>query len=86
MNNNVEKRKQYWLQWMFRGGAGACLVGTGLCMTIEAAFYRFSGATFSNWFLFGTFSLIVTIAGVCLLIDSLRFKIKLDKIRKRSLL
>jgi hypothetical protein len=86
MNNNIEKRKQYWQQWMLRGGAGACLVGMGLCMTIESAFYRFNGAAFFNWFFFGTFSLIVTIAGICLLIDSLRFKIKLDKIKKRILL
>jgi hypothetical protein len=80
------KRLKYWRQWILRGGAGASLFGMGLCMTIEAAFDRFKGAAFSDWFYFGTLSLIVTIAGLCLLIDSLRFKIKLDKIKKQSLL
>lgn len=66
-------------QWLWRGGIGASLIGAGLCCTIEVAFMKHAGAEFLTWFTLGTSSLAVVIAGNCLLIDALRFKIKLDR-------
>lgn len=65
-------------QWLWRGGIGASLIGAGLCCTIEVAFMKHAGASFITWFTLGTLSLAVVIAGNCLLIDALRFKIKMD--------
>lgn len=65
-------------QWLWRGGVGASLIGAGLCCTIEVAFMKHAGASFITWFTLGTLSLAVVIAGNCLLIDALRFKIKMD--------
>jgi hypothetical protein len=39
---------------------------------------KHAGASFITWFILGTLSLGVVIAGNCLLIDALRFKIKLE--------
>lgn len=66
-------------QWLWRGGIGASLIGAGLCCTIEVAFMKHGGAAFVTWFTLGTSSLAVVIAGNCVLIDALRFKIKLDR-------
>jgi len=65
-------------QWLLRGGIGVSLIGAGLCCTIEVAFMKHAGASFITWFILGTVSLAVVIAGNCLLIDALRFKIKLE--------
>lgn len=65
-------------QWLWRGGVGASLIGAGLCCTIEVAFMKHAGASFITWFTLGTLSLAVVIADNCLLIDALRFKIKMD--------
>lgn len=66
-----------YFQWLWRGGVGASLIGAGLCCTIEVAFMKHGGASFITWFILGTLSLAVVIAGNCLLIDALRFKIKI---------
>ncbi len=66
-------------QWLLRGGLGASLIGAGVCCTIEVAFAKHAGADFMKWFTLGTLSLAILIAGVCLLIDALRFKIKMEQ-------
>ena len=72
-------RKSIFNQWLWRGGLGASLIGAGLCATIEVAFMKHGGAEFVTWFTLGTISLAVVIAGNCVLIDALRFKIKLEE-------
>lgn len=73
MNNST-----FYYQWLWRGGIGASLIGAGLCSTSEVAFMKHAGAEFLTWFTLGTISLAVVIAGNCLLIDALKFKIKLE--------
>lgn len=60
-------------RWFIQSVSGLLLTGTGLCMTVDAGFARYSGEA---WFWYGTFSLIVFQAGLCLVIDGLRFRQK----------
>lgn len=76
MTNN---RKKYFYPWLLRGGSGAILFGTGICATIEVAFMRYDGAPFLNWFILGTISLALMVAGISLIADSVRFKIKMNE-------
>ena len=65
-------------QWLLRGGLGAALTGFGICAIVECGFLKHDGAPVIQWAGFGTLSLIVFIAGICLLIDAVRFRIKMD--------
>ncbi|MFC5192492.1 hypothetical protein ACFPIK_12015 [Algoriphagus aquatilis] len=60
-------------RWFVQSISGLLLTGTGLCMTIDAGFARFAG---SEWFWYGTFALVIFQAGLCLIIDGFRFRIK----------
>jgi len=61
------------IRWFIQSVSCLLLTGTGLCMTIDAAFARSAG---EEWFWYGTGSLILFQAGLCLLIDALRFRLK----------
>jgi hypothetical protein len=78
------KQKRYFYKWLFSGGLGTVLVGSGLCASIEVGFMRHEGASFIKWFLLGTVSLALIMAGLSFMIDALRWKIKLEKERKRG--
>lgn len=71
----ISKNKK---QWLLRGGFGAVLFGSGLSATIEVAFMRNEGAPFWKWFLLGTLSLVVLIAGLSFIVDAVRFRIKME--------
>lgn len=76
MTNN---RKKYFYPWLIRGGSGAVLFGSGICATIEVAFLRHDGVAFIKWFVLGTISLAFMVAGISLIADSVRFKIKMNE-------
>jgi hypothetical protein len=61
-------------KWLLRAGCGAALAGAGLCCLIESGFYRHNGAETLNWVIAGTLSLVLTMAGLSLMIDSSRYK------------
>lgn len=58
-------------RWIIQASLGLLLTGAGLSMAIDAGFTKFQGG---NWFYYGTGSLIVFQAGLCLVIDAARFK------------
>lgn len=60
-------------RWFFQSISGLLLTGTGLCMTVDAGLEKYAGG---ERILYGTASLIVFQAGLCLLIDGLRFRLK----------
>ena len=60
-------------RWFVQSVAGLLLTGTGLCMTLDAGFARFAGEA---WIAYGTASLVVFQAGLCLIIDGVRFRLK----------
>lgn len=72
------KMKSNRFQWLLRGGFGALFSGFGLCVTIESAFLKHAGLELWKWVGLGTLGLILFISGLCLLIDALRFRIKLN--------
>ena len=63
------------VRWLLQALLGLLCTGAGLSMGIDAGLNKLYGGT---WFWYGTFALIVFQAGLCLLIDSLRFKLKSD--------
>ena len=62
-------------RWLLQAITGLLCTGAGLSMAIDAGLIKLQHG---DWFLYGTFALVVFQAGLCLLIDSLRFKIKAD--------
>lgn len=58
-------------RWILQASLGLLLTGAGLSMAIDAGFTKFQGG---DWFYYGTGSLIVFQAGLCLVIDAARFK------------
>jgi len=67
MNSPNKKR------WLIQAVSGLLLTGSGLSMAIDAGLTKMQGG---NWFRYGTIALIVFQSGLCLLIDSVRFKNK----------
>lgn len=67
--NSINKKR-----WLTQSLAGLLFTGSGLSMSIDAGLSKMQGG---NWFWHGTFALIIFQSGLCLLIDSLRFKNKL---------
>jgi hypothetical protein len=59
------------IRWILQATLGLILTGSGLSMAIDAGITKLQGG---DWFYYGTGSLIVFNAGLCLVIDSSRFK------------
>ena len=57
-------------KWLFTGGAGASLLGFGVCAAIECGFLKHDGAPWYFWVIGGTLALCALIAGVVLLIKA----------------
>ncbi len=51
-------------RWLLLATLGLTLIGMGLCLVIDAAFYRASGAAALYWVAYGTGALIVFNSGV----------------------
>lgn len=64
---NVSSKKR----WRIQAVAGLLLTGSGLSMAIDAGLSKMQGG---NWFWYGTMALVVFQSGLCLVVDSVRFK------------
>lgn len=58
-------------RWIIQAVSGLLLTGSGLSMAIDAGISKSQGG---EWFWYGTGALVVFQAGLCLLIDSVRYK------------
>ena len=58
-------------RWIIQAVSGLLLTGSGLSMAIDAGMSKSQGG---EWFWYGTGALVVFQAGLCLLIDSVRYK------------
>lgn len=58
-------------RWISQAVGGLLLTGAGLSMAIDAGISRSGGG---QWFWYGTFALVVFQAGLCLMIDSVRYR------------
>ena len=63
------------IRWLLQAVLGLLCTGAGLSMAIDAGLNKQHKG---SWFWYGTIALIIFQAGLCLLIDSLRFKVKSD--------
>ena len=66
---NVSSKKR----WRIQAVVGLLLTGSGLSMAIDAGLSKMQGG---NWFWYGTMALVVFQSGLCLVVDSVRFKNK----------
>ena len=58
-------------RWIIQAVTGLLLTGSGLSMAIDAGISKSLGG---EWFWYGTGVLVVFQAGLCLVIDSTRFR------------
>ena len=66
-------------RWLLQSISGLIVSSMGLCMVVEAGILKFQEASVLKWVGAGTLALIVFNAGLCLLIDSLRFRMLRDR-------
>ena len=59
------------IRWVLQATGGLILTGSGLSMAIDAGMTKMQGG---DWFWYGTSALVVFQAGLCIVIDSTRFK------------
>ncbi len=64
--------------WLIKAPLGLVILSFGLCLVVEAGFYKASGAATLNWVAYGTAALTVFNAGLCILIDSLRHRMLME--------
>lgn len=58
-------------RWIIQAVTGLLLTGSGLSMAIDAGISKSQGG---EWFWYGTGALVIFQAGLCLVIDSTRFR------------
>ena len=69
-------KNKYFKRWFWQALLGLILLQSGLCMVVEAGFWKHNGAETWQWVVAGTISLGVFYSGANLMVDSLRFRIK----------
>lgn len=67
MNGNKKSTQR----WLIQSVTGLLLTGAGLSMAIDAGISKMQG---DSWFWYGTASLLIFQVGLCLMIDSVRFR------------
>ncbi len=67
------------IRWLTYGGLGAVLTGGGLCLTLEVSHWKHAGATPAEWITGGTASLCVFMAGLSLIANAVRYRIRIAK-------
>ncbi|MEM9325172.1 MAG: hypothetical protein AAGA85_05940 [Bacteroidota bacterium] len=60
----MNSKDLYYNRWLMMAPLGLTLVGFGLCLTIDAGFTRYSGASWTVWVPYGVLGLAVFNAGV----------------------
>lgn len=65
-------------KWLILAPLSLVLIGAGLCVLTEAAWAKHTGAPFWQWFLRGTYSLILINGGLSLFGQAVRFRAQLD--------
>jgi len=66
-------------RWLLLATIGLILIGMGLCLVIDAAFFKESGAATIHWVAYGTGALIVFNSGISIFGQAVVERIKLEK-------
>ncbi len=69
--------------WLIESVAGLILIGFGLSLFGQSVIYKSRGEPLKKWFLWGTCSLIVINAGVCIFGDAVKQHIVYDAARPK---
>ena len=64
-------KKNTKLKWLLQSAGGLILTGAGLSLAIDAGISKMKGG---EWFWYGTGARVVVQAGLCFVIDYVRFK------------
>jgi len=75
----MNEQKQYYRAWLLRAPFGLVLVGLGLCLVVEAGFYKHSGAMAWQWVLAGTGALVVFNSGLCIFGDAILQRMRYER-------
>lgn len=76
--------RKYYLGWLIKAPLGLILVGAGVCMTTEAAFFKHSGAHDIEWIFAGTISLVVFNAGLCVFGSSILSRVRYERSKSKG--
>jgi integral membrane sensor domain MASE1 len=55
---------KHFLKWLLYAPLGMLIIGTGLCVTIEAGFLKFARAEQIEWIKQGTLGLVIFMSGL----------------------
>ncbi|MEO1516105.1 MAG: hypothetical protein AAFV95_13865 [Bacteroidota bacterium] len=75
---------KHYKRWFLQGASGVVLLGMGLCMLLESAFFKHSHPPAWQWIGAGTLSLCVVMAGLMLVIDSVKHRIYYEQSKDAS--
>jgi hypothetical protein len=76
--------KNHYCAWLIKAPLGLILVGAGICMIVESAFFKHSGARSIEWIAAGTASLVVFNAGLCVFGSSIISKIRYERAKSKE--
>ncbi|QJW89857.1 hypothetical protein HNV11_10955 [Spirosoma taeanense] len=72
------KRMSTRTKWLILAPLSLLLIGAGLCVLSEASNAKHTGAPFRQWFLWGTYALILVNGGLSLFGQAVRYRVQLD--------
>jgi hypothetical protein len=76
--------KKHYLGWLIKAPLGLILVGAGVCMITESAFFKHAGARQVEWVTAGTVSLVVFNAGLCVFGSSIVSRIRYERAKSKE--
>lgn len=65
----------YYKRWLIKAPIGLAILGFGIALIGESIMAKANATAFSDWFYFGTLSLIVFNAGLCIVIDAAKDRV-----------
>jgi hypothetical protein len=74
-----EHVKKHYRRWLIQAPIGLVLIGAGICLITDAAFYKQGGAATVDWMIYGTFALVVFNSGLSLFVGAAIHKIRYEK-------
>jgi hypothetical protein len=77
-------KDKYFRQWMIRAPLGLILIGFGACLVAEAAMAKYGGASVAYWVAYGTFSLVVFNAGLCVFGDAILQRARYERAKEKE--
>jgi hypothetical protein len=76
--------KKHYSAWLIKAPLGLILVGAGICMIVESAFFKHSGARDIEWIAAGTASLVVFNAGLCVFGSSIVSRVRYERSKSKE--